>query len=223
MAYDRSLSNLGFAELLRGRAIFRGPRSPSVAVRDSSVESGFTLIEVILVMAILVAIAAMTLPSLSGVFTRSQLRNGGEVVRSAWGKARLAAMDSGQPYLFRCQLKGGEFQLLNIAELAAAGGQSAGPTGNVVEPDGSWRLAFDRLPAGVVFAKGEFAPSQLMDAMFAGVANAAWAGPIVFYPDGTCTDATILLSNENESTIRVTLRGITGTALIGDVGKEAVQ
>lgn len=222
MSYDRSLPNMGITELHRGVA-YRGRRcGPPVAVR-ARVHSGFTLIEVILVLAVLVAIAAITIPVMTGVYARSQLRNGAEVVRSAWSKARMAAMETGQSYLFRCQLKGGEFQLLNISELVAAGGQSAGPTNNVVEADGSWRLAYDRLPPSVVFAAGTFAPSPQVTAMFASIANTAWAGPIIFYPDGTCTDATLLLQNENQNTIRVTLRGVTGTATLGDVGKEAPQ
>jgi hypothetical protein len=58
--------------------------------------------------------------------------------------------------------------------------------------------------------------------MFSGLQNTAWAGPVVFYPDGTSTDATVLLMNENQNTVRVTLRGMTGTIMLGEVGKEAI-
>jgi hypothetical protein len=58
--------------------------------------------------------------------------------------------------------------------------------------------------------------------MFSSLQNGAWAGPVVFNPDGTSTDATVLLINENQSTIRVTLRGMTGTVTLGEVGKEAL-
>jgi len=41
-------------------------------------------------------------------------------------------------------------------------------------------------------------------------------------PDGTATDATLLLANENEQTVRVTLRGLTGAVRVGEIGAEAM-
>jgi prepilin-type N-terminal cleavage/methylation domain-containing protein len=183
---------------------------------------GFTLIEVILVMVILVIIAAMTFPSMMGAYGRSQLRGGGDVVRAALLRTRLAAMDTGQAHVFRCLINGGEFQVVSIPEVIASGGQVANPTGNPIEDTGDWRLDFTHLPAGITFAKLDAAPSQLVAAMFTTLQSSTWAGPVVFYPDGTSTDATVLLKNENQSTIRVTLRGLTGTVTMGEIGKEAL-
>jgi prepilin-type N-terminal cleavage/methylation domain-containing protein len=183
---------------------------------------GFTLIEVSLVLVILVVIGALIAPQMEGAFNRSRLRNGGEVIRSALARTRLRAMETGQTHIFRCQLKGGEFQILSIPEVMASGGQTTNPTGAVIEPNADWRLDFTRLPGGVTFAKLDAAPSQQVVAMFSTLQNSAWAGPVVFSPDGTSTDATVLLVNENQNTIRVTLRGMTGTVTLGEVGKEAL-
>ena len=57
---------------------------------------GLTLVEVILVLALLVVIAAVSTPLLEGSFTRAGLQGGGDLLRAAWGKARLAAMESGE-------------------------------------------------------------------------------------------------------------------------------
>jgi hypothetical protein len=43
----------------------------------------------------------------------------------------------------------------------------------------------------------------------------------LFNPDGTTSDASILLQNDTGQTIRVTLRGLTGVADASDVGQEA--
>jgi prepilin-type N-terminal cleavage/methylation domain-containing protein len=231
MAYDGTPSSPADNAPRRGRTKNGGRRwCVSIAVRKHTLEhrpsllsGGFTLIEVTLVLVILVVIGAIITPQLTGAYNRSQLRNGAEVIRSAWLRTRLRAMETGQTHVFRCALKGGEFQLLSIPELMASGGQAANPTGIVAEATGNWWLDFTRLPAGVLFAKLDAAPSQQVAAMFTGLqGSATWAGPVVFYPDGTCTDATVLIINENENTIRVTLRGMTGTVNLGEVGKEAI-
>ena len=55
-----------------------------------------------------------------------------------------------------------------------------------------------------------------------GVAVEGWSPPVLFYPDGTASDASVLLSNERGLTLRVTLRGLTGIARPGEIGREVV-
>src|SRR4029079_17864040 len=191
------------------------PRLKRTARRLS--RPGFTLFEVILVLVLLVVIGALTVPVLTGSFSRGQIRNASSVVVATWTEARLKAMDSGQPYLFRCQLKGAEFQVLSLAEFAEG---SAPPPSPPEEDDNvRLRLSKKRLPSGVSFATAEFAPSQQLIAQV-GSTEGDWSSPIVFQPDGTCSDATVLLVNESKKTVRVTLRGITGAVRVGDIGTE---
>jgi prepilin-type N-terminal cleavage/methylation domain-containing protein len=237
MTHDRSSSNLaaaanGVLAPFRGRA-----RCAARDMRRPAPGRGFTLVEVVLVLTIIVVIGALMLPVMTGAFARSQLRNGGEIVRTAWAKARLAAMETGQTHLFRCQLKTRQFQIISVADLVATSGAGTQPVGQMVNQtdnqpfdvgtvekgSSSWRLDATQLPSGIMFATGQFAPSEQMAAMFSGYISSEWAGPIVFHPDGTTTDASLLLSNPGELTIRVTLRGITGTAHLGEVDKEAFQ
>jgi hypothetical protein len=49
-----------------------------------------------------------------------------------------------------------------------------------------------------------------------------WSPPILFKPDGTTSDASVVLQNDRGETIRVTLRGLTGIASASEVGSEAV-
>ena len=56
--------------------------------------SGFTLFEILLVLALLVVIAAVMMPVISDSLSQARLENSGELVRAAWGKARLAAMQA---------------------------------------------------------------------------------------------------------------------------------
>ena len=71
-----------------------------------SPRSGITLLEVLLVMALLVAIASMAAPALQGTLDGHRLRNSADTIRVAWTKARVEAMETGRTHLFRYQPSG---------------------------------------------------------------------------------------------------------------------
>ncbi len=185
---------------------------------------GFTLIEVLLVLVLLVIAGSLSIPYLFGSFARSQLRNGGDVLRAALSEARLKAMESGQVQVMRCELKGRRFTLASLVDLAVAGDNAEPPTDASAGDDGSdryeTRLDLNQLPGGIVFASGDVAPSPQLIAILNMVEQPGWTSPIVFSPDGTATDATFVLTNENEHTLRVTLRGITGVVRVGEIDAE---
>ena len=85
------------------------------------------------------------------------------------------------------------------------------------------RLSLSRLPDNVIFAAGDVATSAQAMAMLGSAKDGAWSEPIMFNPDGTTSDASLLLQNDQGHTIRVTLRGLTGIASASEVGNEAVQ
>jgi hypothetical protein len=49
----------------------------------------------------------------------------------------------------------------------------------------------------------------------------SWGMPIFFFPDGTTSNAQMVLANEDQDTVTVTLRGLTGMVRLGRV--EAVN
>jgi hypothetical protein len=51
----------------------------------------------------------------------------------------------------------------------------------------------------------------------AGADGTVWSEPILFYPDGTASDATVVLENEYRRRIELTLRGLTGVATVGEL------
>ncbi len=84
------------------------------------------------------------------------------------------------------------------------------------------RLSQNRLPDGVIFGNLEVSNSNLLSATYGSTDGGPWSAPILFRPDGTTSDASVLLVNEPGNTIRVTLRGLTGSTDASDVGREAV-
>lgn len=184
--------------------------------------SGLTLVEVILVLSLLVIIGAVSVPVLEGTFTRSRLHHGGDLLRAAWARARLAATQEGQTYAFRFLPQESEYQILPLGRLAEADAAlpAAEDTSETEDEEATWQSA-DSLPSGVVFAASQVsAAPQLASGP---VSDATWSLPILFHPDGSTSDAVVTLANEQGLTLRVTLRGLTGTARTGEISSGEIE
>lgn len=72
---------------------------------------GFTLLEVMLVLAILAIVAAMSWPAFDAWFQSQYLSEAADVVRTNWVKARARAMDEGRPYRFAWRPNEQEFRI----------------------------------------------------------------------------------------------------------------
>jgi Tfp pilus assembly protein FimT len=190
----------------------------------SGLRRGLTLVEVCLVLALLVVIGAVAAPLMEGSFTRAGLQSAAELVRGAWARARLAAMDSGQTHVFRFEPRASRFQIIMLDQLGMPGSEMIAPEDPTAEHSSAdmLRLAQNRLPDGVIFAAGDISDSSQVLATLGTATQSAWSAPILFHPDGTTTDASVVLSNESQQTVRVTLRGLTGIANTSDIGREAV-
>ena len=190
--------------------------------------SALTLVEVILVLALLVVISAFTTPLVSGSLSRAGLQHGGDLVRAAWGKARLAAMRAGEPYVFRYEPRGSRYQIVLLSAITAEDAGDVNTLAAEDEEDAEYaaadmlRLSRSRLPEVIVFASGEVAAvPQLAAAASADASDGRWSAPIVFYPDGTTTDAAVVIANPGGQTLRVTLRGLTGISRTSDIASKA--
>jgi len=186
---------------------------------------GLTLVEICLVLTLLVVIASFAIPLLGGAMERRALVSGAGLLQAGWTRARLAAMQSGQAYVVRLEPKGSRFQVLSLEQLTLPESQQL----QSEDPDAE-HSAYDilrffktRLPDGVIFGRADVANSNQLTATMGSTGDGPWSSPILFRPDGTTSDATILLVNEPGQTVRVTLRGLTGTSVASEVGKEDVQ
>ncbi|HEX5470291.1 MAG TPA: hypothetical protein VFW73_00300 [Lacipirellulaceae bacterium] len=185
---------------------------------------GFTLFEVCLVLALILVLGSLAIPMLSGSFKRQALTSGADLLRAGCSRARLQAIKSGQMYVMRVQPKGSVFQILTLDQLALPENQELPAD----DPDAEHsaydmlRLSQNRLPDGVIFGDLKVSDSNLLTATIGSTEGGPWSSPILFRPDGTTSDASVLLVNEPGQTIRVTLRGLTGSSDVGDVGREAV-
>lgn len=186
----------------------------------------FSLLELMLVLALMVVIGALAYPALRGPFETQKLRKAGELVRAEWARARLRAMRTGRVHVFRYAPSATQYQVETFVT-AADDVQSVNdfqPSGSNVNGGVRPTLPTQRsanLPDGIRFFGGETAvdgrASQFSDSTGMGIEGAGNPIPVLFYPDGTTSEAALILANERQQCVQVTLRGLTGSSLSSDV------
>lgn len=202
--------------------------------------SGMTLLELLLVMALIVTVAAVAMPNVGRSLDNSRLRSGGEQVRVAWAKARVRAMETGRTYAFRFEPSGDSYSVepwmsqddyLESSQLTGSGMMASAGTMNnatLAEP-----AKQDTLPEGVLFSQVQTTEDMrdLMSAQTTGLpqANAQTSetgvplsSPIFFYPDGTTSTARLHLTNARNDLMEITMRGLTGVVYVKDLGSAQV-
>ena len=180
-----------------------------------------------LVLAVMVAVAGLAFPAIQGAMDDQRLRRAGDLVRAEWARARVTAMKTGQMHVFRYEA-GSEFYSVqpwqresdaleaSSASLVQDATAQISAT-NVNNPLGTPGV---QLPSGMTFLSGETATdSRLVQAMAdTGAMDSTTTGtlPIVFYPDGSATDARLVLTNQR-SFVQLYLRGLTGLSRGSDL------
>lgn len=212
---------------------------------------GMTLLELMLVLALLVIMGALALPSLRIPLDNQRLRKTGDVIRVAWNKARVKAIKTGQTQMFCYNAEEKTYSTRphysdrDVLEAdAARGGMSTAAT------DGTAMAAAQQadmvearaktLPDGIVFVSSEVRADlrsrrlqeELSRQQYAagptadGMTNSCQDIPaILFYPDGTTSDARLVLTNQHgQSHVVVSLRSLTGTVKVsGLVSADEVE
>lgn len=227
--FDRRARRAGLAGAAAAAAA--GDRRSGAAARQ-----GFTLLEMLLVLGLVVALAALAWPALRGPLSQTRLREGARSLRVALAQARLEAMQAGTVCHLRYQPGAGAYELevLSADDVLEPGTwaadqrpaapamppavAAAAPTidGRSDEPGAAMRRRFV-LPEGVVFAApGDDArgPSTLA----ADTSHPdAWAPPIRFFPDGTASPARFVLRDAAGAQVVVSLRGLTGITRTSEI------
>lgn len=193
---------------------------------------GYTLLEMIIVLAIIALLAALSTPAVRSSLRSGEFRNAAKQVRAGLANARLRAIESGTAQQLRFQPGERLFEvrpqpMLGVGEglafvssqtLAAGvspGGISAGQRTAEDEPTRY------ELPEGVRFGSQQLSDRNVPDQPSFDSGSTArldahrWSAPIVFYPNGRTRNARIRLIGGREWYVDVTLRGVTGTARIG--------
>ncbi len=186
------------------------------------------MLELLLVLALLVTVAALAMPSVGVTLDNHRLRAAGEQMRTAWAKARVRAMDSGKTYAFRHELSGSRYVIepwlqqddyLESSQLTINGASPSGANDATNAPIG---LIQDELPENVSFVSSQsvedsrsLVTAQVGSSMLA--TDAQWSAPVFFYPDGTASTSRLRLINTRNHALEISLRGLTGVVSVKEV------
>jgi type II secretory pathway pseudopilin PulG len=170
---------------------------------------GYTLFEVVLVCAVLVVIATITVPSMRGMYGYYKVQGAVDTVRAA------KAIEEGRPYRFSVEPNGSHYR---VAPDRADYWSGSPPTD---DPEGQGLILEKSLPNGVKLTlNGDPAPASALDDPSHGKENAqpvnvapdAWSTAAVFLATGTAReDVRILLQAKGTRPVEVRLRSLTGT------------
>lgn len=174
--------------------------------------SGFTLLEVVLVLALIVILGALLYPSLDSMYADYRLTAAADEVRARWAEARAQAVNEGRDYRFAVVRNGGN---IRIAPDSAA---FWGNGGTATQPDAVTPplIVETALPRGVRVLLGDpvgLAAQDLEGETSLPLGNIgldAWTGVVTFRPDGTA-DA---LDGRDSGVVRLTLVGKYATPLV---------
>ena len=172
---------------------------------------GYTLLEMLLVLAIMVLLGAIVLPAISQPLGKSELRDAAKQVRTQLARARLEAIESGHVYQFRFQPGRRTF------EVAVKSSFGVDDESDPQRSDNDQPLRGE-LPSGVCFHDQQAAKRPEDSGVdFEGTGSANWSEPILFYPNGRTTSARIWLASGRDYYLDVMLRGVTGSATVGQL------
>jgi prepilin-type N-terminal cleavage/methylation domain-containing protein len=173
---------------------------------------GYTLVELLIVLAVLALILGLSLPAFRRLSSRNDVLDSARLLRAELVRARLRAIETGRPLLFQYQLGSGSFQIVPADDpnLSPRGSDEMSAAAAVVD-------AADRLPAlhvGVVFVdptQASGVASELFDE-----SGGEWSEPIVFYANGRSHNGRFQVAN-GEYQVAVTLRGLTGAVRLAEI------
>ena len=162
---------------------------------------GLTLIEVLLVIAVIIALAAVAYPTMSAMYGDVKIKAAADDVRAAWTEARSHAIEDGRPYRFAVEPGTGKYK---VAPDADGFWDGSGGTGD--ENDAPPYTFEGSLPNGILFEVGADLPT-----------SGEWSTVVVFNPDGGCdSDVEVVLKEDGDDAtpLVVRVRAMTGAVSV---------
>lgn len=203
--------------------------NPQSALRYSArcYRRGLTLLELLLVLAVLIVLTAVAWPSLSGLHHRQRLQQAAFTAQRQLASARVNAVRRGVPCEFRYEPGGRSYVVLQPQGIRPSDSRDAGPP---FDPRQSFADQLDpiivrgQLAEGISFATAfdrhqgverTTLPANLGALLGKDLGGAFWSSPIRFYPDGSGTEAQLEVVDRAGRALRVSVRQLTGSVRVG--------
>ena len=198
-----------------------GPRDS----RRDRPTAGFTLLEMMLVLAILATVAVATFPAVDRMYRTHRLRQTANDLRAKLAATRLRAIDEGIAYQFRYEPGGRHLVVVPQQSESLRFGAASDSERYAAGEPATWSFAAS-LPDGVTFAAEDDTRETLRRESLAEIEEAAelaglsWSAAIVFTPNGRATPAEFSLREDDGRVIRMTVRSLTGAASSSEIRSE---
>lgn len=199
--------------------------------QQSGNRNGHSMMEMMIVVTVLAGMASMTWPMLNSPLSKIRLQSAAQEVSSQLAKARLKAMQSGVPQVFRIQMNTGKFQVSAASDDDSNTGESkpsaaereAMETASVSDAERSplseesdTSVDEKELPEGICFECPVSEEDKEEEPAEVAQNDEGWTDLAVFYPNGDTTNATVSLRGEAHLHLNVKLSGLTGATKIGE-------
>jgi len=178
---------------------------------------GYTLFELLIVVAVVLILAGISIPSIESMYADSRLEAAADQVAGQWSAMRARAITEGRSYRFAVQPGGGDFRAAPDAPEFWSGADPPPVSAN--EPNAPL-VVQDSLPTGIRFASiGGDDPAaaanpdtgEVVDASATASASGSWTTVAVFLPDGTAQqDQEITFRSALSGPLSLKLRALTG-------------
>ena len=163
---------------------------------------GFTLLEVILVVTLLVVIVSIAVPMFGRLYGDMRMDAAADTVRTNWAEARAHAMNEARPYRFAVKPGTNEFRVAPARVDYWPGTELPPVIGDISLGDSQPMDLSDSLPEGVTFSVEDASAPD----------DSGWVPYATFMPDGSCRDNVRLrIESSDFKPITLRLRGMTGS------------
>jgi prepilin-type N-terminal cleavage/methylation domain-containing protein len=195
-------------------------RSQNPRFRRSSVR-GFSLIELMIVLGVIVTITAIAAPNLMDRVRDGQVQEAAETVREVVAETRTFAIDAGVDYHFHFEI-GGQ----SVVAIPSEQEPSAGNSLDSDDQTADFRAWANEVPDTIFLRNnaddtsggGSLEPADFGNLPNSGeLAQKTWSDPIVFHFDGTAEDQSFRVMDAEGRASTVTVRGLTGSVRISPV------
>jgi prepilin-type N-terminal cleavage/methylation domain-containing protein len=167
--------------------------------------SGFTLLEVVLVLALLVMLAAMAMPALESWYVDMKVDAGADHLRAKFAEARAHAIEEGRPYRFAVMPGQSNYRIAPDSSDFWGGSPNGTATDGSTDGTAPPLVLEDAMPNSITFNLGSGAAAGAAD-------SNGWVTILTFLPpDGSSdSDKTIRLELDGARPVDVSVRSLTG-------------
>lgn len=202
-------------------ALTGGTMKQTAAQPTCSIRRGYSLLELLLVLAILVSATAMAVPPLMDRLARGRVQDGGATVLEVLAGARRFAIEAGVDYHFRYEMNGTTVVAIPADPLNRPASSYSGDSEQtqIVVASGELEEGLSIAPVGGDESGVESleidAFCDLPDA--GALVGKTWSLPVLFRFDGTADDGRFHVLDEAGRSAEIRIRGLTGAATASQV------